>query len=237
MPLCCQGPPVAGIWPLLVSWSFLKCFVAKKSAAAACYCSSGEVPGLAPALVVGSEKMLKRRWNGQVHGKEFRGRLSPRDKVEAAERSEEMSGGGKGWQTALNSWTCSCAQIQNHNPPLPHAPRAQQSWGSNLSTHQGCAFRRAMRIKGEAGVAWCHTSGWGPCCEENLSNKRAFYLLKHPHCPAITVWYFSLATCAGATLFQYIHVFPQPFSRSWRSSVALCLWEQWVGWAHTIHAC
>lgn len=180
--------------------------------------------------------MLKRRWNGQVHGKEFRGRLSPRGKVEDAERTEEMSGGGKGWQTALNSWTCSCAQIQNPNPPLPHAPRAQQFWGSNLSTHQGCAFRRAMRIKGEAGVAWCHLR-LRPTLRGKLEQQKGLLLAEASAQPSNhslvllsgnMCWSnpFPMHSCFPSTFLQKLEVFCGSLlmgTVSWTSSHHSCL--------------
>lgn len=68
-----------------------------------------------------------------------------------------MTSGGKGWQAALNSCTGSCAQTKENNAPENGAPREQWSRGSSVSAHQGCAFRRGMRMEGDAGIAWSPT--------------------------------------------------------------------------------
>lgn len=60
-----------------------------------------------------------------------------------------------------------------------------------------------------------------PCKPHLIGNIRGCCLLQHLHCPAIAVWFLSLWRCTGTAISQRIHVFPQPFSRSWRPSVAL----------------
>jgi len=51
-----------------------------------------------------------------------------------------------------------------------------------------------------------------------MSNKRVFYLLKHLHCPVITVWYLPLATCAGNSFMFPLSCSPEAGGLLWLSA-------------------
>lgn len=187
-----------------------------------------------------------KRWNRWVHSKEFRGRLSFRVEVQTVEGSGEVISGGKGWQPALNSWTVSCTQTKNPNPPLPHAPREQWSWGSSVSAHQGCAFRRWGRCSLVSHPRLRTVLQGKPCKHYPMSNKRRFCLLKHSHFPAISLvppssnmsWSspFPMHFYFLSIIFQRLEVFCGSLLMgvvSWMSSHCSCL----LGFSTKISSC